>query len=340
METKTATTLCPCCMETHEQQIKRIVEENIFQEQHITYEAEYTYCPTTDEYYATEQQMRVNDIAMKDAYRKAIGRLTSSEIAAIRAKYNISQMDFAKVLGFGDKTVTRYESFQVQTEVNDSIMRKVGTDPAWFLELLSKSKSELSATVYEKCKTAATEAFAEESDGYQRNALASEQARFGLNGIYHGQRALDLNKLIDAINYLASNKKVRSLYAVKLMKMLWYSDFLCFKRFLHSLTGLAYQALPMGAVPSGYQNIMELDGICCEVVDVEGNTGYHFVCDEGYIPRSLTDDEIRVLDTVIGEFGGMPKAALIERMHKEDAYKMTNLYGPIAYTYANALSID
>lgn len=49
------------------------------------------------------------------------------------------------------------------------------------------------------------------------------------------------------INYLAA--KVESLHKVKLMKMLWYSDYLHYKRNGVSISGLVYRALPMGAVP-------------------------------------------------------------------------------------------
>lgn len=340
MEKNPNNALCPCCMEMHEPQERRVTERNIFQGQEVSYEAGYMYCSAADEYYATEQQMRMNDIAMKDAYRKALGRLTSSEITAIRAKYQISQTDFAKVLGLGEKTVTRYESFQVQTEANDSILRKVGNDPEWYLELLFRAKDNLTETVYEKSRKAAIEFFAEISDKYQRNALASEQARFGGNGIFHGNRALDFGKIVDAINYFASNREVKSLYTVKLMKLLWYADFLCFKRYRHSITGLAYLALPMGAVPAGYQNILELNGICYESEYIADNTGNRFVCDEGYLPRFLTDEEVRVIDTIIQQFGHMSKTALVEHMHAESAFILTHKLDAIAYSFADELSIS
>jgi hypothetical protein len=50
------------------------------------------------------------------------------------------------------------------------------------------------------------------------------------------------------------------------MKMLWYSDVLNHKRKGFSITGLAYRALPMGAVPEGYEQIVLLEGVCYDEI--------------------------------------------------------------------------
>lgn len=42
-----------------------------------------------------------------------------------------------------------------------------------------------------------------------------------------------------------------SLYKVKLIKLIWYADALSYKRRGFAITGLVYQALPMGTVPVG-----------------------------------------------------------------------------------------
>ncbi len=67
-----------------------------------------------------------------------------------------------------------------------------------------------------------------------------------------GRAVLNLSKVVEMMNYLAS--KVANLHKVKLMKMLWYSDNLHYKREGKSISGLAYSALPMGAVPEGYED--------------------------------------------------------------------------------------
>ena len=40
------------------------------------------------------------------------------------------------LLGWGGKTITRYESHQVQDKAHDTILKKIDQDPEWFLSLL------------------------------------------------------------------------------------------------------------------------------------------------------------------------------------------------------------
>ena len=147
---KTTNNICPCCMEKHDVKTIKIKESTIFKGVPVEYDAYYTYCEVADETYADEDQISSNDIAMKNAYRKKNGLLTSDQIADIRSKYDISQADMCILLGWGQKTITRYESHQVQDIAHDTILRKLDNDPEWFLELLSTAKDSLSENAYSK----------------------------------------------------------------------------------------------------------------------------------------------------------------------------------------------
>lgn len=74
--------------------------------------------------------------------------------------------------------------------------------------------------------------------------------------MFHGNARLSLDKVIEVIRYFAASAKVTSLYKVKLMKLMWYSDALSYKKRGHAITGLVYQALPMGALPIGHDSII------------------------------------------------------------------------------------
>lgn len=51
----------------------------------VPFEAEYNYCDVADEYYATEEQMKRNNMAMKDTYSSLQG--SSRPICHNQAKY-------------------------------------------------------------------------------------------------------------------------------------------------------------------------------------------------------------------------------------------------------------
>lgn len=63
-------------------------------------------------------------IATADAYRRKHGLLTSGQIRAARNACGLSQRAFADVLGVGQASVPRWESWQVQEAVYDDAIRR------------------------------------------------------------------------------------------------------------------------------------------------------------------------------------------------------------------------
>ena len=140
--------ICLSCMEKHEEKIIIRTEKISFKEKDVTFSAKYYYCDNTKEYWADEEMIRYNDIAMKDAYRQAMNLLTTKDIISIRNQYKVTQADFCHILGWGAKTIARYETHQIQSRAHDNVLRKIGTDPKWFLELLSIAQHNISQRNY------------------------------------------------------------------------------------------------------------------------------------------------------------------------------------------------
>ena len=134
---------CFSCMEEHEIEIVEVEETGTFKGESVTFNATYEYCVNADEYSETEELMRSNSLAQKDAYRNKVGLLTSSEIKKIREKYMISQKEFSEVLGWSPATIIRYENHQVQDRAHDDILRKIDSDPQWFIELLERARESI-----------------------------------------------------------------------------------------------------------------------------------------------------------------------------------------------------
>ena len=87
---------------------------------------------------------------------------------------------------------------------------------------------------------------------------------FRIMNFIHGNTPLALDKVVDVIRYFAASKNVTNLYKVKLVKLMWYADALSYKKRGYAITGLVYQALPMGAVPVGHNSIIDLKDIPCK----------------------------------------------------------------------------
>ena len=331
--------ICSCCMEEHEVKTVLVMNHATFKNCTVDYEATYLFCELAEELYMDEQQMQDNDIRLKDAYRKKEGLLTSSDIIGIRAKYGISQSDLCKLLGWGGKTITRYESHQVQDKAHDTILKKIGQDPEWFLSLLDSAKENLSSESYQKYFKAATILYEKDQDVYLRKAIEASYAKFHGNYMVHGNAELSLDKVVDVIRYFASSINVTSLYKVKLMKLMWYADALAYKIRGTAITGLVYQALPMGAVPVGHNFIIDLNDVPCEEVDMGETNAYHFSLAGELTFPTLSKEEKDILDVVIEKLGKMSKNDIVNFMHKEKAYVETAPRDIIQFKYVESLQI-
>lgn len=336
---KSENRLCTCCMEEHEVKTVLVREQATFKNIKVDYDASYLYCDLTEELYMDEQQIQENDMRLKDAYRKAEGLLTSAEISGIRAKYGISQSDLCILLGWGRKTITRYESHQVQDRAHDTILKKIANDPEWFLSLLNDAREHLSVESFQRYLDAATILYDEDQDSYLRKAIEASYARFHGNQMFHGNTELCLDKVVAVIRYFAASVKVTSLYKVKLMKLMWYADALSYKIRGFAITGLVYQALPMGAVPVGHNSIIDLKDIPCEEVDIGETNAYHFSLKEADMFSVLSNEDKSILDIVIEKLGSMSKNEIINFMHKERAYIETAPRDVIQFKYAESLQI-
>ena len=335
---KSESKLCLICMEEHDVQTVILQDSEEFKGVEVAFDATYEYCDCADEYLETEEMIKDNSLAMKDAFREQAGLLTSREIIAIRDKYGVSQKDFSEILDWGRATITRYENHQVQDRAHDDILRKIDSDPKWFLELLARSKEKLSDKTYEKYHQAGSLEFRRKKDQYLIDSIQASYSNIE-DDMITGGVALNLFKVVEIINYYAFH--VNSLHKVKLMKMLWYADNLSYKRREVAITGLAYNALPMGAVPEGYEQIINLDGVEYDMVQYGyENIGYKFRPAEGFKANFLTPEDIEILDAVIAEVGHLSAGEIVHKMHEEDAYKCTDSNCFIPFTHARNLSID
>ena len=167
--------LCPSCMEIHDVQLVEVETTNIFKDTEIKYQTQHFFCDRTEEFFSDEELITANDRAMKDAYRRVKGLLTSDEIIAIRQKYDITQRDLCLLLGWGEKTITRYESHQVQDFAHDFILRKLADDPAWFLNLLDSRQMNQSLSNSGRYREKAEILFGEKYSWYRAQALSARR---------------------------------------------------------------------------------------------------------------------------------------------------------------------
>lgn len=306
--------LCECCMTEHEVKTVLVNEQLTFKGIKVDYEAQYQYCDVAEEYYATEEQVSNNDISMKNAYRKTQNLLTTEDIIEIRNIYGISQSDFCLLLGWGLKTITRYEGHQVQDKAHDCILRKLQDDPEWFIELLENSQAELSGTSYERYYNNALIQYSKKQKEYLKRAIEAQYAKYHFDKLYNGNVEFSLNKVISAMEYLKQSKNIKDMSMVKLIKLLWYSDMVAYSRNDEAITGLVYRASTDGADPIGQEFIIDIYESGDNTQNIELNTS-----------------EKKVIDYVVDKLGDVNQDKIIKLNRSEQAYIRTKPNDIILY---------
>lgn len=317
---------CPLCDKVHEIEERERIARTIIKGDEVNYKEIYYFCANSDNdenEFVTGKMENDNLLNARNAYREAHGLLTSEQIVAIRDMYGLSQVDLAKLLGWGEATISRYESKAIQDEAYDNMLRIVRENPKVALELLQKNADKFPIAKESAIRQKIKEVI--DSSGREflsRQSLESEYVNFQEPCDANGNTLLDIDKLETVISYYA--KRVDNLFKVKLMKMLWYADSLFYKKNDRTITGLVYCHDTMGALPVGHYKIVGLENVHMKEEDGYEITKYHFLVNDNLDENLLSEDEKSILDAVIRKFGMAKSREIVEYMHKETAYTETN----------------
>ena len=317
---------CPLCDKIHEvDEMERTTTLTIKGEK-VIYNERFYFCANSDEdenEFETGGMMNKNLLNARNAYRKKKGLLTSDEIVAIRESYGLSQVDLAKLLGWGEATISRYESKAIQDEAYDMMLRLVKDDPLKAMELLKKNSNKFSESKSKEIKKNIIKRINEYGKEFlTRQTFKGEYANFDELSDSNGYTLLDIEKLETIISYLAQSMSY--FYKVKLMKSLWYSDVLYYKKTGKSMTGLVYRHDRMGALPVGHYSLMNLEKLnVCEEISQNDNSMLHVYPCLNVDYSILTKEEKSVLDDVINKFKDFKASEIVDYMHEEMAYRET-----------------
>ena len=138
---------CPHCHAEVETTVRTVSEVYPVKGEDTTICAHVRFCLRCDTELWDEELDSQNLMDAYTAYRKKHRLLQPAEIRAIREKYGLSQTAFARVLGLGDKTITRYENGSVADTAQNNLIELMNS-PGNFEVLLRKSQGKLSEQEY------------------------------------------------------------------------------------------------------------------------------------------------------------------------------------------------
>lgn len=328
-------TYCPFCDKEHNVDIIEREEEILIKSEKIKFIENNYYCKECDAEFCDGEMEDVNLLKARDEYRKVHNLLTSNDIKRIREKYNLSQSDLALILGWGEVTITRYETKEIQNEKYDEVLRNIDSNPYYLYDYY-----KMNCNVFDQKKQMKIlkKLFVVAPNEEHNNMLIEEcliKKHFTIDDKCKGNRNILLNRIFAVVKEILSYKI--ELYKTKLVKLLWYIDSINYKRSKESITGLAYFHMPYGACPLGLDLI--LDSKSLEVEEIEVDDSIKCLIKNVKSDYILSDEEIKTIKDVMEKFKDFKSSQLVEYMHNEKAYIETNQNEFISYEYAKYIDI-
>ncbi|MFC1946088.1 type II TA system antitoxin MqsA family protein [Chloroflexota bacterium] len=269
-------------------------------------------------------------------YRQKHGILTPEEIREHRESLGLSQIEFAKLLGLGVATISRYENGSLQDVSHDNLLR-LSMDPANILILVEKSDNIFD----ESRKKALIQCITD----LRKSSLSLERAiELILSrdepSIFNGYTKANLVKLCNAILFLCKE----GVWKTKLNKLLFYMDFKHFKEYTVPITGMQYVHMPYGPCPNYYDVILawlQSEQLLTknEVTFESGDSGDTYITNRDPDLSVFKSNELDTMGYVKTYFKNFTAGKVTEFSHEEDGYKSTEQGDFIPFESASSLKI-
>jgi transcriptional regulator with XRE-family HTH domain len=291
---------------------------------------------TEDSFTDTE----LDEINLRQVYNQYLEKYKlpfPEQIITLRKKYNLSARKMSQVLGFGINTYGNYEKGEVPSLANAKLI-ELAEDPQKFKTLTEESievfnekeKSEL----LKIADRLTSEGKTEEIINYFIYKPKEKP------DIYTGYRVPSINRLGEMIIFFI--QQIPDVAKTQINKLLFYADFLNFKRTCQSISGMEYVAIDFGTVPQNFQMLFEhLQPIKNFEIERQILSEDTFKDTFKLLPNTVfnknifTDEEIRVLEKVANKFKNNTRKEIVEMNHEEIGWKENiNRKGFIKYTYA------
>lgn len=302
----------------------------------------YYLCVDSGEQFTGTELDEINTQQLYNQYLDKHNLPFPDEIKEIRERYGLSAVKMSEVLGFGVNGYRNYENGEVPSLSNGKLIQLV-KDSQKFRALV-----EISDALDEDTKTKLLHKVDNIIEKENENLFSFELENYLLNGElpdeYSGYRSPNIRKLTEMVVYFAERLNP---WKTQLNKLMFYTDFLMFKKSCFSMSGIRYRAINMGPVPNNYNSIYEYIANNNDVdVLVHDFGGEEFKTHPGrnFNANLFDKTELEVLHQVAEKFKEVATKnaatrAIIDISHKERAWLENEQDRKIiSYKYAFDLS--
>ena len=310
---------------------KLLPGEKYFQEVRTTTfrKEEYSYIHTgiideNGEMWTTTEMDEANIFQVYNQYRVRHGIPFPDEISGLREHYGLSAAKMSQILGFGINQYRMYEDGEVPS-VSNARTIIAAREKEVFMSFVEASKSEMSEQEYQRIRKKVKAA----NGDYKPIVQPSE---------YTGFRSLSTDKVANVVRLIIST--IGSTFVTKMNKLLFYADFIHYKKHGYGITGITYKALPFGPVPEHWGTLYSfLSGVDMEeFVYPSGQSGIKLEANEN-TDNILNESELSTIEKVCALFSNMSAGEISQTSHLEKGW-IENKDNRSAISYQNAFSLN
>lgn len=298
-------------------------------------------CIDTNEQFTTDELDNINILQAFNGYRARHSLPFPEDIKSIRENYGLSATKMSEILGFGANVYRNYEAGEIPNQSNARLIQ-MAMDPLKFKELLNISGAPNEAQSVKTSKK--IENLIDLSD--KNPASKFQSFFFGQEKptIFSGYKSADFKKFAAMVSFFSQRFEP---WKTKLNKLLFYSDFLHFRKNCFSLSGLNYRAIDMGPVPNNFNIIFDFlertETIRISRTEFpNGGIGEQFFIspDTAADYSALDEHEMQSLQEVADKIGNLSSEEIINLSHTELAWRENFEAGKrlISYDYSFNLS--
>mgnify|MGYP001030986300 FL=1 len=276
------------------------------------------------EMWTTTELDEANLSQVYNQYRVRHGIPFPDDIAALRKHYGLSAAKMSQILGFGINQYRMYEEGEVPS-ISNARTIIAAHEKSIFLSFLEATKADLTETEYirihKKVENAVGDCIITTSPS-----------------AYSGYRSLSKKKIAAVCHMIIS--RMGSVFVTKMNKLLFYIDFIHYKRHGFGITGLSYKALQYGPVPERWGSVYAaIPGIeMAEFVYPSGQSGIRLEIHNPIDHFSLDEKETDTVKSVCQLFGDISAGEISEISHREHGW-ISNHTDRSAISYQEAFAL-
>ncbi len=253
-------------------------------------------------------------------YREKEGIPFPDEITAYRKQYDLPATRMSQILGFGVNMYGKYEAGEIPNSSNGKLIT-ICKDPSIFKNYFNLNKSHQLTDkekehILKKIEKAIELKHQKSYYEFEKYAALGNTNRGALTGYVMPS----LEKAREMVVYFAS---VCSPFTTKMNKLLFYADFLNYKRTSYAISGMTYQAIPKGPVPQ------RCDGLYGNVSDIverkeefftDEISGEKLISLKQFDASLFSTDELKTLELVANRFRKTSTKDIVNISHSESAW--------------------